>query len=225
MFERFTSDARATVVGAQEHARRLGHSFIGCEHLLLAVCGTAEPAGAALRAHGVTPARVESEIVRLVGPGRTSDLLCGLDREALAWIGIDLDTVRARIEERFGPAALSRPVAARRRRLRPVAARRRPLRPVRLFARRERECRDRQPSSTPGQVPRGHLPFTPRAKKSLERTLREAQAMRSGHLGTEHLALALVGMDDGAVPAILAALGAAPAALRAAILDRYRQAS
>lgn len=150
-----------------------------------------------------------------MGPGRTSDLLCGLDREALAWIGIDLDTVRARIEERFGPAALSRPVAARRRR----------LRPVRLLARRERECRDRQPGSTPGQVPRGHLPFTPRAKKGLERSLREAQAMRSGHLGAEHLALALVAMDDGAVPAILAALGAAPAALRAAILDRYRRAS
>jgi len=218
MFERFTGEARAIVVGAQEHARRLGHSFIGCEHLLLAVCGTAEPAGAALRAHGVIPARVESEIVRLVGPARTRDLLCGLDREALASIGIDLDTVSARIEERFGPGALSQPLPARRRRFRPTRLRAR-------RARRERECRGGQQPGAGGPVVRGHLPLTPRAKKSLARTLREAQALRSGHISTEHLALALIGMEDGAVPPILAALGASPAPLRAAILDRYRQAS
>jgi hypothetical protein len=235
MFERFTSDARAIVVGAQEHARRLGHSFIGCEHLLLTVSGTAEPAGAALRAHGVTPARVESEIVRLVGLGRTRDLLWGLDHEALASIGIDLDTVRARIEERFGPGALSQALPANRRRSRVtrLLARR---------ARRERECRAAVPGgqqavpggqqagpggqqACPGSAARGHLPFTPRAKKSLARALHEAQALHSGHIGAEHLALSLIAMDGGAVPPILAALGVSPAPLRTAILDRYRQAS
>jgi ATP-dependent Clp protease ATP-binding subunit ClpA len=218
MFERFTSDARAIVAGAQEHARRLGHSYIGCEHLLLAAATMAEPAGAVLRDHGVTPARVESEIVQLVGLGRTRDLLCGLDREALASIGIDLDTVRARIEERFGPGALSQPVPAHRRR----------FAPARLLAgraRRERECHGRQPIGAASPVQGGHIPFTCRAKKCLERALREAQALRSGHLGAEHLTLALVAMDDGAVPPILAALGVARAPLRAAILDRYRQAS
>jgi ATP-dependent Clp protease ATP-binding subunit ClpA len=218
MFERFTNDARAIVTAAQEHARRLGHSFIGCEHLLLAAASMPEPAGAVLRDHGVTPARVESEIARHVGLGRTRDLLCGLDREALASIGIDLDTVRARIEERFGPGALSQPVPAHRRRFGParLLARR---------ARRARECRGSQPPGTTGSPARGHIPFTPRAKKCLERSLREALALRSGHIGTEHLTLALVAMDDGAVPPILAALGVARAPLRAAILDRYRQAS
>ena len=67
MFERFTGEARAAVAQAQEHARRLGHRYIGCEHLLLAAASTAEPASAALREHGVTPERVETEIVRLVG--------------------------------------------------------------------------------------------------------------------------------------------------------------
>ena len=218
MFERFAGEARAIVVGAQEHARRLGHSFIGCEHLLLTVSGTAEPVGAALRAHGVTPARVESEIVRLVGPGRTRDLLCGLDHEALASIGIDLDTVRARIEERFGTAALSQTLPAYRRRspLTRLLARR---------ARRERECRGGQQAGPGGPAARGHLPFTPRAKKSLAGALHEAQALHSGHIGAEHLALSLIAMDDGAVPPILAALGVSPAPLRTAILDRYRQAS
>ena len=36
MFERFTEGARQVVVRAQENARRLGHNYIGCEHLLLA---------------------------------------------------------------------------------------------------------------------------------------------------------------------------------------------
>jgi len=37
MFERFTDRARRLVVLAQEEARRLGHNYIGTEHLLLAV--------------------------------------------------------------------------------------------------------------------------------------------------------------------------------------------
>ena len=44
MFERFTGTARHVVVQAQEDARRLGHNYIGCEHLLLAAAAAAEPA-------------------------------------------------------------------------------------------------------------------------------------------------------------------------------------
>jgi ATP-dependent Clp protease ATP-binding subunit ClpA len=79
--------------------------------------------------------------------------------------------------------------------------------------------------ASPGRYATGHLPFTPRAKKSLEHSLREAKARHDNYIGVEHLTLALVAMNDGAVPPILSALGASPAALRTAILDRYRQAS
>ncbi len=72
MFERFTGEARTAVVQAQEHARRLGHRYIGCEHLLLAAASTGEPASATLREHGVTPEGVETEIVRLVGLGQAA---------------------------------------------------------------------------------------------------------------------------------------------------------
>jgi ATP-dependent Clp protease ATP-binding subunit ClpA len=60
---------------------------------------------------------------------------------------------------------------------------------------------------------------------SLERALREAQAMHDNSIGVEHLTLALVAMDDGAVPPILSALHASQATLRGAVLDRYRRAS
>src|SRR5438876_2285909 len=88
MFERFTDTARHVVVQAQADARRLGHNYIGCEHLLLAAAAAAEPASAVLRDQGVTPERVEAEILRTVGPGQTADPLGGLDRQALAFIGI-----------------------------------------------------------------------------------------------------------------------------------------
>jgi ATP-dependent Clp protease ATP-binding subunit ClpA len=219
MFERFTRDARDTVAQAQEHARRLGHRYIGCEHLLLAAAVGGEPASAALREHGVTPQAVEAQIVRLVGVGEAGDLFSALDREALASIGIDLDVLRARIEAAFGPDAFTRagPATCRDRRR---AVRNNPLS---LLRHPRRSGRDPQ-ASTGGRTT-GHIPFTCRAKKALEHSLREAKARHDNYIGVEHLTLALIAMDDGAVPPILSALGAPQATLRAAIVDRYRQAS
>jgi ATP-dependent Clp protease ATP-binding subunit ClpA len=221
MFERFTGDARAAVAGAQEHARRLGHRYIGCEHLLLAVASAGGPAAAALREHGITPQAVETEIVRLVGLGQSASLFSALDQEALAAVGIDLDAVRARIEAAFGPDAFARPA--------PAACRgNRPAWPNRSMTRLRRRRRSRAAAGLDaalGAYPTGHLPFTPRAKKSLQRSVREALQLGQSYIGVEHLTLALLAMDQGAVPPILSALGASPATLRAAVLDRYRQAS
>ncbi len=120
MFERFTDTARLVVVQAQKDARRLGHNYIGCEHLLLAAAAADEPASAVLRDHGVTPERIEAAILRTVGPGQTVGPLGGLDKEALASIGIDLDVVRARIEAAFGPDALTLALPAARQSRRPA---------------------------------------------------------------------------------------------------------
>jgi hypothetical protein len=228
MFERFTGSARHVVVQAQAQARRLGYGYIGCEHLLMAVASTEEPAGAVLRDHAVTPERIEAEILRAIGTGPSLDPLTGLDRDALASIGIDLDVVRARIEARFGPDALARALPACRRSWRPAWG----MGPVAELMRRRRARRGAAMSAGPagrrpasGPPPRGHLPFTPRAKKSLELSLREAKASHDNYLGVQHLALALLAMDDGMVPVILSALGASAASLRAAIRTRYRKAS
>jgi Clp amino terminal domain, pathogenicity island component len=56
-------------------------------------------------------------------------------------------------------------------------------------------------------------------------TRNRCEALHDQHIGVEHVALALIGMDSGLVPPILLALGASRPALRATILDRYRQAS
>jgi Clp amino terminal domain, pathogenicity island component len=237
MFERFTGDARTVVVHAQEHARRLGHRYIGCEHLLLAVVSTDQPASAVLREYGLTPERVEEEIVRRVGLGAGASLFGGLDRDALASIGIDLDAVRARIEASFGPEALLQASHAVHRRSRPSRLNPRRVVPpglVRRWRRRRRARRAIPTAPTPaptglyqatGARPTGHIPFTARAKKSLENTLREAQARHDNHIGVEHVALGLIAMNSGLVPAVLSAFGASAATLRAAIIDRYRQAS
>lgn len=234
MFERFTDDARQVVVQAQADARRLGHGFIGCEHLLMATASTATPASAVLRDRGVSPERIETEILRTIGPGQTADLLGGLDREALASIGIDLDEVRTRLEAAFGPDALARAVPACRRNRRPAWGKG----PVAELMRRRRRRRARGRaalSAGPARrghtpilarpAPRGHIPFTPRAKKSLALALREAVTLKDNYIGVQHIALALLTMNDGMVPVILSALGASNTSLRAAILDRYRKAS
>ena len=77
----------------------------------------------------------------------------------------------------------------------------------------------------PGPRPTGHIPFTPAAKKILELTLREAVALNDSQIGVEHVALALSTIKQGLVPQILSEAGTPAAALRTAILDRYRQAS
>jgi ATP-dependent Clp protease ATP-binding subunit ClpA len=232
MFERFTDTARHVVVQAQADARRLGHNYIGCEHLLLAAATTGEPASAVLRDQGVTPERVEAEILRTVGRGQTADPLGGLDRQALASLGIDLDVVRARIEAAFGPDALTRALPAARRSRRPAWGKG-PLAEL-TRRRRHRGARRnaplpagpfRQRPASPGPAPGGHIPFTPRAKKSLQISLREAEALHDTYIGVQHIVLALLAMKDGTVPMILSALGTPPTSLRAAILARYRKAS
>jgi ATP-dependent Clp protease ATP-binding subunit ClpA len=232
MFERFTDAARHVVVQAQEDARRLGHNYIGCEHLLLAAAATGGPAGAVLRHHGVTPGRIEAEILRTIGRGQAADPLGGLDREALASLGIDLDAVRARIEAAFGPDALTGALPAACQRRRPAWGKG----PLSELTRRRRRRRARRHASRsagprgdavlwPGPAPRGHIPFTPRAKKSLQLSLREAKALHDNYIGVQHLTLALLALQDGMVPVILTALGAPATSLRATILARYRKAS
>jgi len=65
---------------------------------------------------------------------------------------------------------------------------------------------------------KGHIPFTPRAKKTLELALREALQLNHNYIGTEHILLGLIREKEGAGPQILAA-HADLLAIRAAVLD------
>lgn len=188
MLERFTGAAREVVVRAQGEARSLGHGWIGTEHLLLAVL--ADESSDVSRA--LASLGLDAGRIRervLTEVGAGID-----DGTALRDLGIDLDTVRRRVEERFGPGALEGPPRRRS---------------------RWRRRRDRSAACGP---PSGHIPFTPRAKKSLELALREAVAAGSREIRVAHLMLGLM-REDGLAARVVARLGVAPDDVRRAVLD------
>jgi ATP-dependent Clp protease ATP-binding subunit ClpA len=197
MFERFTHAARDVVVRAQVEARAVRQSPIGTQHVLMALLadatGPVATAGA-LKDKGVDARFVRAEVERLIGPGgQLRDPGPDTDAEdaaALRAIGIDLDAVRRAIEENFGPGALQLPVAA--------APKRRGL------LRRSR----------PRTSTRGHIPFSPRSKKVLELSLREALRLKHNFIGPEHIMLGILREGEGMAVRILTEAGVDPQRLR-----------
>lgn len=139
MFERFTERARQVVVMAQDESRRLGHGYIGTEHILLGLLREEE--------------------------GIAARVLDGMD--------VTLEEVRAEVD--------------------------------RIVERGE-------PAST------AQIPFTPRAKRTLELALEEAVALGHHHIGTEHVLLGLVRADDGVAVRILRTFDADPEKIRTEVI-------
>jgi ATP-dependent Clp protease ATP-binding subunit ClpA len=110
MFERFTDKARKVVSLALAKAKEQGDDQIRPVHMLYGVTATDGVAARALTALGVDTAAVERELARSTrasgGPLSARDDTADGDAEALAAIGIDLDEIKRRIEESFGPGAL-----------------------------------------------------------------------------------------------------------------------
>jgi ATP-dependent Clp protease ATP-binding subunit ClpA len=187
MFERFTKAARNTVIGAQEKARQLGHETIGTEHTLLSlVSGENSAVREALRGVGgeVGEDYVREAIVRHVGDRSEAAAIADRDAEdaaVLKSIGIDLDAVRAAIEENFGAGAL--------RLVRPAPKKRG------IFGR-----------LTPTAAS-GHRPFSARNKKVLELSLREAIRLKHNFIAPEHIALGILREGQGLAALILAERG------------------
>ena len=101
MFERFTKEARAAVVGAQEVARDTGSRSIDTRHLLVVLVENRGPVDRALRGAG-------ADVETVAGKARADLRAGGIDGDALAGIGIDLDAVRRQADAVFGPGALDR---------------------------------------------------------------------------------------------------------------------
>lgn len=74
-------------------------------------------------------------------------------------------------------------------------------------------------AGTEGKSPHGHIPFTPRAKKILELSLREALEQHKGYIGTEHILLAVMRDADGLGAQVLQRLGGSLSALRQRVLE------
>jgi ATP-dependent Clp protease ATP-binding subunit ClpA len=199
MFERFTNDARTVVVTAQQEARALGHRVIGTEHLLLGLLALdGGTVARALAGDGVDADFVRGEIVRRVGPRPPGESFAEADREdaeALKAIGIDLDEVRRAIEASFGAGALHLP--------REGAPEKR-----RRFGRHS--------------VNSGHIPFSGRAKKVLELSLREAVRLQQRFIAAEHVMLGLLREGQGLAVLILVDKGVDPDRLRTELTDALR---
>jgi ATP-dependent Clp protease ATP-binding subunit ClpA len=106
VFERFTEQAHRVLDLAWEEATRLGHRYLGPEHVLLGVLAEGHSRAArVLQAHGVELEAARARLLALARQGvvpapRPSDA------ELLGTLGIDLDAVRRSTERTFGFQAL-----------------------------------------------------------------------------------------------------------------------
>jgi ATP-dependent Clp protease ATP-binding subunit ClpA len=112
MFERFTDKARSVVIAAKNKAQERGDDQIRPAHMLYGLAVSDGVATRALAALGVDAAAVERELERAGtaggAPGAGAPAEEADDAEALAAIGIDLDEIKRKVEESFGPGALGR---------------------------------------------------------------------------------------------------------------------
>src|SRR6202020_1824818 len=69
------------------------------------------------------------------------------------------------------------------------------------------------------EAPSGHIPFTPRAKKVLELSLREALQLGHNYIGTEHILLGLIREGEGVAAQVLVKLGADLNRVRQQVLE------
>ena len=194
MFERFTNRAREAVTRAQAVARDMGHDRVGTEHLLLALIrDEASLAARVLRGTGLEFDVLRDDVERAISQAQ---ILGEADAAALREIGIDLDTVRAKVEEAFGAGALREPEPEPRR--------------WRVLRRR---------------APRIHTPFSPRARKVLELSLREALRLKHHYIGTEHILLGLIREGEGLAALVLTRAGVNLGDLRQRVLEALRTAA
>jgi ATP-dependent Clp protease ATP-binding subunit ClpA len=90
---------------ARMEARRLGHHYLGAEHLLVGLLLEGDnPAARVLVAHGLDLETVRAEVDRLIDQGVLPDPQPS-DGELLATLGVDLEAVHARLQESFGDQA------------------------------------------------------------------------------------------------------------------------
>lgn len=77
----------------------------------------------------------------------------------------------------------------------------------------------------PARKPSGHIPFAARAKKALQRSLREATARGDRRIGVEHVVLGVLRADDKISLAVLERLGLTPGDVRELVLADLTRAA
>ncbi|MDQ1036190.1 ATP-dependent Clp protease ATP-binding subunit ClpA [Streptomyces sp. V3I8] len=198
MFERFTKDARAVVLGAVGHAERLDAETVEEQHLLLALLDReASRASFALTSLGLGGRR--DSVERALAEARRRGGLSRADTDALSELGIDVSAIVSRVEEAHGEGALE-------------AAHGEGRGGGKAGGKGDGGTGGRSRGRWSGFVG-GRRPFARGAKDLLTESLRVALARHDRHIGDEHLLLALTARPG--VPAeVLADHGVTHASLR-----------
>ena len=138
MWDRLTPAARRVMSLALAESERLGHGYVGDEHVLLGLLGEqGSQASSLLRRHGLDLSGARAELQRLVAAGLTPRSHTD-DVRALRAVGIDVENVRQRLVAAFGAGAFGAAVwrASRRPWWRGCGRRRTPLCGPPFFAKR-----------------------------------------------------------------------------------------
>ncbi len=198
MFERFSGDAQDAISRAQGSARRLRCGYVGTEHLLLGLLEQTDTlTGRLLVAHGLDWASAEAATVRLLGAAGcrpdTGDPRRGAD-------GREADERHADALDADALEAIGIDLSAVR---------------DRVEAAFGAGALDREPARRRGRsATRGAVPFSRRARKSVELSLRESLRLRHTYIGAGHLLLGVLCEGQGLAVRVLADAGVDLPALR-----------
>jgi ATP-dependent Clp protease ATP-binding subunit ClpA len=226
-FDTFTERARKVLSLAQEEAQRFNHNYIGTEHLLLGLVREGDGVAAKVLSNlGVHLASVRAEVERMIGRGDrivlgdvgltprakkvvelavdearrlnhnyigTEHILLGLVREGegiaadvLQSLGVNLEALRQTTILVLSPSGNAPPAGVH-----TTSLGRQPP----------------YPASFPAPDQQLRARFTERARRTLSLAQEESQRFNHNYVGTEHLLLGLVRVEDGVSAKVLANLG------------------
>lgn len=180
LFERCDKEAKAIVEAALGESRRRGHTWLGTEHILLALAHRRHllpPEAAALVPDGESVAAALD--ADLGGPARP-------DADLLKAVGIDLDAVRSTVRQTFGEAALEE------------LGRRRVHQPWQPWRRPSRRCMS---------ILAGSMSVAPRLKLALDRAWKDADRRKLVAIDPPTLFLGMIDVEDAMSNRILRDLG------------------
>ncbi|HEX8220343.1 MAG TPA: Clp protease N-terminal domain-containing protein, partial [Chloroflexia bacterium] len=210
-FDKFTVRARQVLQRAQVEAQRLGHAYIGTEHLLLGLLSVPDAIGDfVLYEAGIRLHVARTKVVDIVGLGKHGPLgEVGLTQHAKSAIELAFDESRLLGHDYIGSEHL---LLGLLRVEEGVAVR--ILSDLGLSAEKGRErvlsvLQARQGPGGPTHSREGYTfdKFTERARTVLVLSQEEAQQLNHDYIGTEHILLGLVREGDGVAARVLNNLG------------------
>lgn len=184
MFDRCDPDTSTVVETALEEARRLGHDYLGTEHLLLALGRHRQLLPEPVRVMLPNDAAMLSAAVETLGADPAPP-----DAELLKVVGIDLEEVRSAVRQTFGADALDK---LGRHRVHP---------PWQPWRRPTRRCTS---------LLAGVTSVAPRVKQALERGLRDAARRQRDALDPAALLLGMLETNGAMSNELLRRTGVAP---------------